>query len=472
MKKGSNPQTPAPWANLQGNEKKKAREAFFAAKKAAQNPDPSGATSSAGGSNPGTSSGGTGKNKSGAPRVPRPPPVNTTYAGAVQSGSMPCFNPGTCPVIFSTGPGHATTEVHFSPVGSVIFQRSEAALNYVEQENRVITYEHELADDAARTRFRNGFLAAGVLAGGQSMVHSHVNARYPMGNFSALNGADLPHLRSVRILTSQWGNFATDQLGERVTPYSYEPAVTGIIRLAYHLIEEGPDTHDERMGIANRWWIPNNATDRNYQYVVALRFADAVLTLLAFRPRISQILEAMVTHQAPAWYAAFNAALPAAETDAYDYVWLAIPAVPANVVALYTGVVGPLRLARLGLEWANPNVNHLAWNMAPNAMTTVVLNAWSLYATNLERWFVTLSKKDMQPSAAGSPLQLSVMAEPAPGIVVVRSHVACRPADYSLSAAFHPTVMWDEETTPTRTVLSTQVVVSDEAMAWVQSDIK
>lgn len=400
-------------------------------------------------------------------RTPPPPREAGSYAGAV-AGGIPRFAPGSHPVIFTTSVGKPASQVHFGLVPSTVAKAAVDHLEAIEREPRVVQYTFELENENARTSFRRSYVAAGVLCAAQNVAMAHVKAEFPLGNFSALNSADLPHVKSLRVAQSQYGDFSHAESGMRVTPFGYDGEVRRLIRLAGQILDDGYEPV-----VLARNWIPSQCRDPSFIWTLASALQRCIGALTGCFPAIDEIAKTLfVVGRRPPWFNTFSRVIPAAERPLWDWLVAAFPATEAEFTALFEGEDGQRRLARLNLEWFEPAVAHLQWQMVANTTVSRVVEGWGKFATFVDRHFTTSARADYAATAIGSVMQMSEVAMPAPGVTVTKMVFGTLPSAMSLAVCFPPPVLWDEVSHPALAVITTAELIPEQRLRWVKSDVK
>lgn len=463
-----------------------------------QNPDPGGSVSRKRRPRPPKSVRDAQKATPGSPAQPRPQSGPSSSFGAqsfaavassvADSSAFPAFRPGSHPVVFSAGAPEASVTIGFTPDFEVCTKHAEAAFDAVTHDDRFAEFASNITtvrDDADVEHYRSEFVSSAVLCAAQNLAFTRVTSGLPAGDFSPLVQSDLVHLRSVRQIMSQYGDFRFDRVGQRYSVVGYSDTIKAGIRLASQLL--GCDDSGDRSRVSERSWLPVSPADERFRFILAVRFAELIKVKdVGFTPDVTALSTKLFSSCSERRFSAGGSASPTAATyrapfrwwssvftpqemEDFSVFWGPPPSTAQAVVEMFCDQHGQRRLAALDLQWSGPSKVHLEWNTNWKAEAERLVGRWAVHRPVLSRFFEVESRAQHQ-SAAGSTAQIGSSCR-VMGVSVLSTGVDAGSGPLSLAAVFPPRAYHapDKECDVR---LTTTAPLQERAVGWIQRDLR
>lgn len=263
-----------------------------------------------------------------------------------------------------------------------------------------------------------------VLAVGQSCAISYNNtASKRLSDFAELTIAELPVLRALRMIASQYGSVKCPETGDYLTPIDHFADVRAVVRMAAFLLPEVTQTEEingtptkqlvplcdaEGRNVAVRSWLPTYPNDKRFLWIFSLKVKEFMKSKLNIFPSPVEMVEALssLKKEIPHWWTIFREQLPREANGRFNFLWQ-----NWNDETFYQNLgehpAAPIALNAIGLKWPSPAQSHLFFNISPkNEIIRVYKHSFDnlkLYAAN----FNLMTCVDLNPDHQGSWNQLA-----------------------------------------------------------------
>lgn len=402
----------------------------------------------------------------------RKPPRKKTFKSGDAVGEP---QPGKFPVVFKVTAGLPKIQVFSIPLPTVFYANISQLFDIITSQQKFIKLNQQAFNNAPNRiqAFKRRFESAALLAMAQQIGYTKQAQHLPFGDLGPLMSAFLPHLRTVRMICQQYGDFSIDQLGQLGRIHHFEDVIASIVRAAFRIWVEDADAVQEPVSdvAAQRslslWWLPMNDY-RRHTHVVLCNMLRNLAQQHAPWIDIPLTTTRLFTGTAPPWLPALVAAID--DEDITDHLpWLFQPE-PQTAAAW---IARAPNLTALGLRWDNPVDLDLFWAIRPKRTAINLISMWANTDINyIQQYFHTLDKQT-GTSEQGTSLQIAQIEDNLEDsmVVTVRAQVDVTADQYSLAACFPPTSL---VVTPRRTDvhLATVENVGELRAQWIFTDSK
>lgn len=393
-----------------------------------------------------------------------------TFNKAGDSVGVP--QPGKFPIVFAATAGPPKVEVFHLPYPAVFYQGVRNIFEILVQQQKMLKLNavYFNSDDTKILAFKRRFEATSMLVMAQQIIVTKFAQKLPYGDLGPLLNSALPHLRSVRLISQQYGDFKIDNLGQLGRVYYFEDLVASIVRTAHHLFapneeEDEPLSDFEADLELQRWWLPM----RHYRHHTYLAINIAINELAReHAPWIKPNLRArLFTGNEPAWLDALCDAIQDDDiTAALQWLFTVEP----NSAQAW--VDNAEHLTAIGLEWPDPDPDQLFWGIQPKRVSINLIELWCKDVTYLDEYFYLLDRTT-GTSEEGSTIQISLVEDNrATSLVMTVSAQVDTTSDQFSIAACYPPTSFDLSDRRTDIRLATIENIQEVRSKWVNSDAK
>jgi len=397
-----------------------------------------------------------------APAVTGPSSVDSASFFASQLPADPVPQPGKFPVVFQAGAGEPTRDVPIAYDPNTINNITSDLLGRYSSNPRFAEFQdHSGYTDS---EFERDLVRMFLLSVAQQTVHSHVNMRLPLGDFSSISSTDVFLFPSLRSVVNQFGEFSAPELGSRFLLKDYPSTVASLVRAADHLLESD-DAHDAKV---RRMWIPTKLSDKRSAFVVAKALSGYINSV--FEVELDpDILSGYIFHE---HWDVFDALKPlfggdAEAQDRFDFLFTGYVSEQA-FVDKFNNVGGQDVLDRLDLQWENPDKTHLDFSFVPKVVFPTLVDDWARKRGAIMKFFSVTVSVANRAVAKGSMAQISKVTN-RNGVVLVSTHVALTPQESSLLACFPSSARYGF-VGPLNVIQTTTIPISIRATEFLQLD--
>lgn len=219
-----------------------------------------------------------------------------------------------------------------------------------------------------------------VLAMGQSLALAYNNTAPSKVEFAELTIAELPVLRALRLIASQYGSVKCQQTGSYLRPIDHTGDVRAVVRMAASLLPEAVEVDKsdgkqkkqlvvlcdaEGRNVATRSWLPTYANDKRFFWIFALKVKEFMKGKLGIFSAPADLVDALssLKKETPRWWTIFRDQLPREANGRFDFLWQ-----NWNEETFYQNLgahpAAPIALNAIGLKWPEPSQSHLCFDIS------------------------------------------------------------------------------------------------------------
>lgn len=404
-------------------------------------------------------------------RKNRPPPRKGPRKTFNDKDSDPVGvpQPGKFPIVFPTTSGPPLTKVHHVPDPENFVAMVLNAILTIISHPKFVNYIHEAYsnDDNRVNAMVNRYTSVSLLALCQQICHTQVVRKEAIGELEPLYLSDIKHLRFIREITQQYGDFSIPLTGELCRIFHPEEMCIKLIRLAHQIYcrdGDNPLNHDEIMDYARAWWLPTETGDEITRWYIMYHVRRYVAQQVphVIIPDTFQLFE--VTQQQPDWHAEYVRLAPAGNVD-LTWTYAAMP----NSANAWFAIAN--ELDQIGCTWNNPAAADLRYNSDHIADAMTIINGWADALPFLEANCHTSGRLSNACMAEGTPLQVAQITHTVHQTLIKIRAVVAFGVDGSKAAIFPPKCHLVEPREQNY-VTSVKCNVPETSENWVLQDVR